>query len=163
MFCPGCGFEYTHKTNFCKRCGGNLTSSDKPPMVQLPALKITGAFFVIAAFVLFSLMFVFEFYEDMVRNQIRGAEALVPFGLGMMLIGAVAGLLCWQLSRVIGVNRKQEDWAAKQQRQSFTEVQPQGRLIAPADPIRSAVEHPSVVEHTTRQMAGVYREPAARE
>jgi hypothetical protein len=132
-------------------------------MVQLPALKITGAFFVIAAFVLFSLIFVFEFYEDMVRNQIRGAEALVPFALGMALIGAVAGLLCWQLSRVIGVTRKQEDWAAKQQRQSFAEVQPQGRLVAPADPIRSAVEHPSVVEHTTRQMAGVYREPAARE
>jgi hypothetical protein len=132
-------------------------------MVQLPALKITGAFFVIAAFVLFSLIFVFEFYEDMVRNQIRGAEALVPFGLGMALIGAVAGLLCWQLSRVIGVNRKQEDWMAKQQRQSFTEVQPQGRLVAPADPIRSAVEHPSVVEHTTRQMVGIYREPAARE
>jgi hypothetical protein len=163
MFCPTCGFEYAQKTNFCKRCGGNLSSSDKPPVVLLPTLKITGAFFVIAAFVLFSLMFVFEFYEDMVRNHIRGAEALIPFALGIGLIGAVAGLLCWQLSRVIGVNRKQEDWAAKQQRQSFTEVQPQGRLVAPNDPIRQSAEPPSVVEHTTRQMAGVYRESAARE
>jgi hypothetical protein len=163
MFCPTCGFEYSQKTNYCKRCGGNLTSSDKPPVILLPTLRITGAFFVIAAFVLFSLAFVFEFYEDMVRNQVRGAEALIPFALGIGLIGAVAGLLCWQLSRLIGVNRKQEDWAANQARPTFTEVQPQGRFIAPADPIRNAVEPPSVVEHTTRQMAGVYGESTARE
>lgn len=163
MFCPNCGFEYTQKTNYCKRCGATLTSSDKPPVVQLPALKITGAFFVIAAFVLFSLILIYDFYEDMVRHQILGADALVPFALGIVLIGAVAGLLCWQLSRVIGVTRKQEDWSAKQQRPPFTEVQPQGRLVAPADPVRNAVEPPSVIEHTTRQMAGVYREPAAHE
>lgn len=163
MFCPTCGFEYTQKTNYCKRCGAILTSSDKPPVIQLPALRITGAFFVIAAFVLFSLMFIFEFYEDMVRNQILGPDALIPFALGIVLIGAVAGLLCWQLSRVIGITRKQEDWAAKQERPPFAEVQPQGRLVAPADPVRNAVEPQSVVEHTTRQMAGGYREPAARE
>jgi hypothetical protein len=163
MFCPSCGFEYTHKTNYCKRCGGNLTSSDKPSVIPPPTLKFTGAFLVIAAFVLFSLMFVFEFYEDMVRNHIRGAEAIVPFALGIGLIGVVAGLLCWQLSRVIGVTRKQEDGAAKQRRPSFTEVQPQGRVVAPIDPIRKAVEPPSVVEHTTKQMASAYREPGSRE
>jgi hypothetical protein len=163
MFCPTCGFEYTQKTNYCKRCGADLAPSDKPPVIHPPSLRVTGAFFVIAAFVLFSLMFVFEFYEDMVRNQVRGAEALIPFALGVGLIGAVAGLLCWQLSRVIGVTRKQEDWAAKQQRPLFTEVQPQGRFIAPGDPIRNVAEPSSVVEHTTRQMMGVEREPVARE
>jgi hypothetical protein len=163
MFCPTCGFEYTQKTNYCKRCGANLTSSDKPPVLHPPSLRVTGAFFVIAAFVLFSLMFVFEFYEDMVRNQVRGAEALIPFALGIGLIAAVAGLLCWQLSRVIGVTRKQEDWAAKQGRPTFTEVQPQGRLVVSTDPIRNVVEPSSVVEHTTRQMMGVDRESVARE
>jgi len=153
MFCQSCGFEYTQKTNYCKRCGGNLTSSDKPPVVQLPTLKITGVFFVIAAFVLFSLMFVYDFYWDMIRQQIRGAELFVPFILGIGLIGAVAGLLCWQLSRVITVARKPENWVEKQERPTFREVQPQGRLVAPADPARNAVEPPSVVEHTTRQMA----------
>jgi len=153
MFCQSCGFEYTQKTNYCKRCGGNLTSSDKPPVAQLPTLKITGVFFIIAAFVLFSLMFVYDFYWDMIRQQIRGAELFVPFILGLGLIGAVAGLLCWQLSRVITVARKLEDWAAKQERPTPREVQPQGRLVAPADPARNAVEPPSVVEHTTRQMA----------
>jgi hypothetical protein len=163
MFCPTCGFEYTQKTNYCKRCGATLTSSDKPPVVQLPTLKITGVFFVIAAFVLFSLMFVYDFYWDMIRQQIRGPELFVPFVLGVGLIGAVAGLLCWQLSRVITVARKQEDWTTKQERPTSGEVQPQGRLVAPTDPARNAVEPSSVVEHTTRQMAGVYKEPAARE
>jgi hypothetical protein len=153
MFCQSCGFEYTQKTNYCKRCGGNLTSSDKPPVVQLPTLKITGVFFVIAAFVLFSLMFVYSFYWDMIRQQIRGPELFVPFVLGIGLIGAVASLLCWQLSRLITVARKPERWAEKQERPTFREVQPQGRLVAPADPARNTVEPPSVVEHTTRQMA----------
>ena len=163
MFCPTCGFEYTQKTNYCKRCGATLTPSDTPPVTQLPTLKITGVFFVIAAFVLFSLMFVYDFYWDMIRQPVRGAELFVPFVLGVGLIGAVAGLLCWQLSRVISLARKQEDWARKQEQSTFTEVQPQGRLASPTDSIRSAVEPSSVIEHTTRQMASVYREPAARE
>ncbi|HKQ92760.1 MAG TPA: hypothetical protein VJZ77_19025 [Blastocatellia bacterium] len=153
MFCQSCGFEYTQKTNYCKRCGGNLTSTDKPPVVQLPTLKITGVFFVIAAFVLFSLMFVYSFYWDMIRQQVRGPELFVPFILGIGLIGAVAGLLCWQLSRLITVARKPEHWVEKQERPTFREVQPQGRFVAPADPVRGVVEPPSVVEHTTRQMA----------
>jgi hypothetical protein len=153
MFCPSCGFEYTQKTNYCKRCGGNLTTSDKPPVVQLPTLKVTGAFLVIAAFVLFSLMFIYDFYWDMIRREIRGPELFVPFILGVGLIGAVAGLLCWQLSRLITVARKPEHWAEKQERPTFREVQPQGRLVAPADTARNTVEPPSVVEHTTRQMA----------
>jgi hypothetical protein len=163
MFCQHCGFEYTHKTNYCKSCGGNLTSSDKAPVTQLPTLKITGVFFVIAAFVLFSLMYVYDFYEDMLNRGIRGDDVIIPFLLGIVLIGAVAGLLSWQLSRVITTARKREDWAAKQERPTFTGVQPPAHLVTPADPIRSVVESPSVVEHTTRQMSNVYKSPAARE
>jgi hypothetical protein len=153
MFCPSCGFEYTQKTNYCKRCGGNLTSSDKPPVIQMPTLKVTGAFLVIAAFVLFSLMFVYDFYWDMIRREIRGPELFVPFILGVGVIGVVAGLLCWQLSRLITVARRREDWSENHERPTFREGQPQGRFVAPADPYRGAVDPPSVVEHTTRQMA----------
>jgi hypothetical protein len=163
MFCQHCGFEYTHKTNYCKSCGGNLTSSDNAPVIQPSSLKITGVFFVIAAFVLFSLMYVYSFYTKMIYSGLRGYDLLIPFILGIMLIGAVAGLLSWQLSRVITTARKLEGWTAKQERPTLTEVQPQARLVSPTDPIRSAVESPSVVEHTTRQMAGVYKSPAARE
>lgn len=163
MFCQHCGFEYTHKTNYCKSCGGNLTSSDKAPVTQISSLKITGVFFVIAAFVLFSLMYVYEFYEDMINRGIRGEELFLPFVLGIALIGAVAGLLSWQLSRVIAAARKQEYWGAKTERPTFTGVQPPAHLVTPTDPIRSVVESPSVVEHTTRQMSNVYKSPAARE
>jgi|SRR5215475_1801002 len=163
MFCQHCGFEYTQKTNYCKSCGGNLTSSDNAPVIKPTSLKITGVFFVIAAFVLFSLMHVYNFYSSMIYSGLRGPHVLIPFILGIMLIGAVAGLLSWQLSRVITGARRQDDWAAKQERPIFMEVQPQAHLVTPTDPIRSVVENPSVVEHTTRQMPGVYKSPAARE
>ncbi len=164
MFCQHCGFEYTQKTNYCKRCGGNLISSDKAPVIQLPNLKITGVFFVIAAFVLFALMFVYNFYTRMIFAGVRGPELFLPFVLGVALIGMVAALLCWQLSRVIAGFRKQADQAADQERPPLIGVQPQApHLSSPAVPARSAVESPSVVEHTTRQMAGVYRAPGAPE
>ncbi|HKQ80452.1 MAG TPA: hypothetical protein VJ810_42550 [Blastocatellia bacterium] len=92
-----------------------------------------------------------------------GPDAFFPFVFGIALIGAVAGLLSWQLSRVITTARKREDWAAKQGRPIFMDVQPQAHLVTPTDPIRSVVENPSVVEHTTRQMASVHKIPAARE
>ena len=98
-------------------------------------------------------MYVYNFYGDMLNRGIRGPELIIPFLLGIALIGAVAGLLSWQLSRLITTARKREHWAAKQERPTFREVQPQARLVTPADPIRSVVESPSVVEHTTRQMA----------
>ncbi|MGH9769297.1 MAG: hypothetical protein ACREAB_17875 [Blastocatellia bacterium] len=163
MFCPTCGFEYTQKTNYCKRCGGNLSASDKAPVTQLPGLKITGVFGVIAALVLFGLMQVYNIYMKMLYAGVRGDELFVPVLLGFALIGAVALLLAWLLSRVITVARKQADQAANQERPTFIGVQPQAHLAAPADPIRNAVESPSVVEHTTRQMANVYRAPSAPE
>ncbi len=163
MFCSNCGFEYTQKTNYCKKCGGNLSSPEREPVTKLPGLKITGVFFVIAAFVLFSLMTVFDFYEDMINRGIRGPDAVFPFALGVLVIGVVAVLLTWLLSKVIGVTRKLDDRSLKQERPSFPEFQSQGQLISPTDPTRSVVESPSVVEHTTRQMSGVYQSPSARE
>src|SRR5262245_54542749 len=157
MFCPTCGFEYTQKTNYCKRCGAGLTASDKAPVTQSPNLKISFMFLVIAAFVLISLNQIYGIYMKMLYANVRGHELFIPILLGFALIGAVALLLVWQLSGVITVARKQAE------QPTFIEVQPQTPIAAPADPIRQAVETPSVVEHTTRQMAGVYREPAARD
>jgi len=163
MFCPSCGAESTQKTNFCKRCGGNLSSSDKAPLTQLSGLKITGMFLVIAALVVFGLMQVYGNYMKMLYAGVRGPELFVPLLLGFMLIGAVAFLLVRLLSRVITVAQKQADQAANQERLTFVEVPPLANLAVPADPLRNAVESPSIVEHTTRQMASVYREPRARE
>ena len=151
MFCPTCGFEYTQKTNYCKRCGASLTASDKAPVTQSPNLKISVLFLVIAAFVLFSMNQIYGIYMKMLYANVRGSELLIPILIGFALTGAVALLLVWQLSRVITVARKHAEKPA------IIEVQPQAPLAAPADPIRQAVEPPSVVEHTTRQMAGKYK------
>lgn len=164
MFCSNCGFEYSQKTNYCKRCGAVISVSEKAPGSQFASLKITSVFFVIAAFVMFSLMYVYDFYEDMIRNGIRGDDLIIPFMLGIGLIGVVAILLSWQLSRMITAIRNQPDWSTKpQERISFTEVQPQGRYITPVDAVRNAIENPSIVEHTTRQMARTYQNPPAQE
>jgi|SRR5215813_3287611 len=163
MYCQHCGIEYTQKSKYCKHCGGALSSSEKTPVTQPSNLKITGMFLVIAAFALFGLMQVYDNYMKSLRDGVRGTELFVPFLLGLALIGAVALLLVWQLSRVITVFRNQAGQATNQERPTYVEVPPLTNLAAPTDPIRNAVESPSVVEHTTRQMAGVYRAPGAPE
>jgi len=162
MFCQHCGLEYTQKTNYCKRCGGALSSSDQTPAPQQTGLKVTGVFFVIAAFVLFSLMQVYNIYMKMLYAGVRGTELFVPLLLGFTLIGAVALLLVWLLSRMITEPRKQADQVANQERPAYVEAPPLAQGVTSTDPIRNIVESPSVVEHTTRQMAGVYREPDPR-
>jgi|SRR5215468_1308428 len=103
MYCQHCGIEYTQKSKYCKHCGGALSSSEKAPVTQPSNLKITGMFLVIAAFALFGLMLVYDFYMKLLRDGAHGKELVVPFLLGLALIGSVALLLVWQLSRVITV------------------------------------------------------------
>jgi hypothetical protein len=73
-----------------------------------------------------------------------------------MFIGAVAGLLIWQLSRMITAHQKGERNVIVEKH--YIREAPPAQLGAPTDPIQQAVEPPSVVEHTTRQFAGKYRE-----
>lgn len=160
MFCPQCGLEYTQKTNYCKRCGGALSSSDQAPLTQPSGLKFTGMFLVIAALALFGLMQVYNIYMKMLYAGVRGTELFVPVVLGFMLIGGVSFLLAWMMSRLITSTRKQSGQA---ERPGYIEPQPHARIVAPNDPVLNVVERPSVAEHTTRQMAGAYREPQARE
>jgi hypothetical protein len=96
----------------------------------------------------------------MLYAGVRGPELFVPVVLGFMLIGGVTFLLTWMLSRLIIPDRKQ---TGPTERTSYFEPQPHARIAAPKDPVLGVAERPSVAEHTTRQMAGVYREPQARE
>lgn len=157
MYCSTCGFESTQKTNYCKRCGATLSSPGTTTIVNMPALQLTGGFLVIAAFVYFGLKQIFSMYMNMMYSGIRGPSAELPFVLGLVLIGAVALLLIWQLSRLISLARKQVDQAANQERPKFVEVQP-AQITMPTDPLGTVADRPSVIEHTTRQMAGAYRE-----
>ena len=84
-------------------------------------------------------------------------DAILSFALGLLFVGGIAGFLIRQMSRLITASQKSNQ-APAQERIIIREAQAQ-QLGAPTDPIRGAAEPHSVVEHTTRQMAGVYGEP----
>src|SRR5215468_831198 len=106
MFCPSCGFEYTQKTNYCKRCGESLSvlaSADTPKM---PRSRIAGMFWAIAMFCVLGLATVFNAYDHLVDRGLRGDELMLPFVMGLFFIGSAAGLLIWMLARMIAVHQK---------------------------------------------------------
>src|SRR5215510_3282484 len=160
MFCPSCGFEYTQKINYCKRCGESLSVPAGADAPKMPRSRIAGMFWAIAAFCVLGLVTVFNAFDHLVGRGLRGDELMLPFVMGLFTIGAVAGLLVWMLARVIAVHQKTGRNVIVEKH--FIREAPPAQLGAPTDEIQQAVEPPSVVEHTTRQMAGVYREPAAR-
>lgn len=161
MFCPSCGFEYTLKTNYCKRCGESLGNDGKPDIPKAPRLMLVSIFLSIAGLGLFGLMALLNMYRSLWVEGARDAHLIMPFVFGVLLIGGIAGLMIWQLSRLISTFGGSGQMIASERPVMREALSPQ--VAAPTDPIRNVVESPSVVEHTTRQMAGVYREPPARE
>jgi len=155
MFCPSCGFEYTQKTNYCKRCGESLgvTSVNDAPKMARP--KLAAMFCAVAAFGIVGMLTVFTMYGHLVGQGLRGDELILPFMMGMMFTGTITGLLIWQLSRMITAYQKRGQNVVVEKH--YIREAPPAQLGAPTDPIQQAVEPPSVVEHTTRQFAGKYR------
>ncbi len=159
MFCPACGFEYAQKTKYCKRCGESLsvTSVVDAPGIERP--KLTTMFCAVAAFGLFGLLSIFFMYTTLAKRGLRGEELILPFMVGMMFTGAITGLLIWQLSRMITAFQKMGQNVIVETR--YIREAPPAQLGAPTDSIQPSVEPPSVIEHTTRQIAGRYRESHA--
>ncbi|HEY9432232.1 MAG TPA: zinc ribbon domain-containing protein [Blastocatellia bacterium] len=158
MFCPSCGFEYTQKTNYCKRCGGELNAAPQSVEIKPERSQAIGmSFVVVAMFGLVGLFLNLLSFHVLLSNNVHREVVAFSFALGLLFIGVVAGFLMRQLSRLITASQKQNP-APAQERIIIREAQaPQ--LGAPTDSIRGAAEPHSVVEHTTRQMAGVYGEP----
>jgi hypothetical protein len=75
--------------------------------------------------------------------------------MSLMFIGAISGLLIWQLARMITAYQKGGRNVVVEKH--IIREAPPAQLGAPADQSQQAVEQPSVVEHTTRQFAGKYR------
>ena len=151
MFCPSCGFQYTQKTNYCKRCGEslNMTSAVDSPKMERP--KLAAMFCAVAAFGLAGMLTVFMIFEDLVKRGLRGDELIVPLVMGLMFTGSIAGLLIWQLARLItGYQKTGRNVIVEKH---FIRDAPPAQLGAPAGEIQQTVEPPSVVEHTTRQFA----------
>ena len=159
MFCPYCGFGYTQKTNYCKRCGEELNAAPQSAEIKLQTFQATGMFFVVAMFGILGLFLNLLSYHVLLRRGGSPGDAFLTFALGLLLIGTIAGLLIRQLSRLISAHQK-PNRASAQERVIIREVQVP-HLGAPTDQVQSAVEPSSIVEHTTRQMAGVYNEPKA--
>jgi hypothetical protein len=162
MFCPSCGLEYTHKTNYCKRCGEELNAAPQTVKTELPRFRTTGIFFVVALFGIAGLLMNLISYHELIDDRkVSGGEAMIIFALGLLFVGGVAGFLIRQLSRLITGHQKPSQ-APASERIVIREA-PTPRLGTPAEPVHSAVEQPSVVEHTTRQMANLYERPKAAE
>jgi hypothetical protein len=155
MFCPSCGFEYTQKTNYCKRCGESLgvTSVVDAPKMERPKMAIM--FCAIAAFGIAGMVTAFHMLNVLTGRGLHGDDLIVPFVMTLMFNGAIAGLLIWQLARMITAYQKSGRNVVVEKH--YIREAPPAQLGAPTDPLQQTVEPPSVVEHTTRQMAGKYK------
>jgi hypothetical protein len=159
MFCPSCGYEYTQKTNYCKRCGGELSATPQGVETKPQRSPAVGMAFVVVGFLGIVGLFLnlLSYHVLLNNNSVSPGDAILSFALGLLFIGGITGFLMRQMSRLITASQKSNQ-APAQERIIIREAQaPQ--IGAPTDSIRGAAEPHSVVEHTTRQMAGVYGEP----
>jgi hypothetical protein len=159
MFCPTCGFEYTQKTNYCKRCGAELNAAPQSIEAKPQRSQATGMAFVVVAFLGIAGLFLNLLSFHILLSRHADEAAIFSFVLGLLFVGVVAGFLMRQLSRLITASQKSNQ-ASAQERVIIREAQ-SPQIGAPADPVWGASEPHSVVEHTTRQMAGGYNEPKA--
>jgi hypothetical protein len=155
MFCPSCGFEYTQKTNYCKRCGESLSVTSLADAPKTGRGILAAMFCAVAAFGLAGMITVFIMFDDLVKRGLRGDELIVPLVMGLMFVGSIAGLLIWQLARMITAYQKMGRNVVVEKH--FIREAPPAQLGASTDPLQQTVEPPSVVEHTTRQFAGKYK------
>jgi hypothetical protein len=161
MFCPSCGFEYTQKTNYCKRCGEELNqvgAADQPKKRQP---NVNGMLWAVVAFCLSAMVLLYMAYDYFHDKPWSRSERFMPVFLGVAFTLVVALLLIWQLARIVTAFRRTGE-SVTVEKHFIREVPTQP--VAPTGQMPEAPEaiYPSsVVEHTTRQMAGAYGEPIA--
>jgi hypothetical protein len=162
MFCPSCGAAIAQKTNFCKRCGASMNPAANTVEVHLPRAGVSGMVWAIAGFSLIGLIASLIMLGGLSSpgGGIAGEAVIFAFVVCLTFVFSVAGLLTWQLARLINTYR---DAVRQSINKAQFEVSPPPPLPQPVYIPASPSPSPSVVEHTTRQMAGMYREPQARE
>ena len=161
MFCPSCGAESAQKTNFCKRCGANMNPAANTVEVHLPRAGVSGMVWAIAGFSLIGLIASLIMLGGLAGPWSGYSKEMVIFAFVacLMFVFSVAGLLTWQLARLINTYRDTvRQTINKAQFEVSPPPQPQPVYIPSAQSPAS-----SVVEHTTRQMTDAYIEPQARE
>jgi hypothetical protein len=161
MFCPSCGFEYTQKTNYCKRCGADLNTASATAGPKKTQLGVITMFWGIIAFCLTAVTLLLAAYDHLLSNGrcpgLCGDEVVIISFVAFFFF-VVTLLLIWQLARMVtAFRRTAENVIVEKHFIREAPIQP----VAPTGQMPEAIYPSSVVEHTTRQMAGVYGEPKA--
>jgi hypothetical protein len=162
MFCPSCGFEYTQKTNYCKRCGEELNQVGAADAPKKRQPNVNGMFWAVIAFCLSAMALLYTVYDYFHEKPWSNGERFGPIVLGVAFTLVVALLLIWQLARMVTAFRRTGQKVTVEKH--FIREVPTLQPVAPTGQMPEAPEaiySPSVVEHTTRQMAGVHGEPKA--
>ncbi len=145
MYCPSCGAEYAQKINYCKRCGATMTSSTNTVEVHVPRPRFTGMFWAIAALSIGGLIACFTAFSEFAQEGLRGDQLLIPFVMGLLFIGGIAGGMIWQLARLVSTFQQN----VRQPKVETPPLPQPPQYETPALPL--TIEPPaSVSEHTTR-------------
>src|SRR5262249_8740333 len=162
MFCPSCGAASAQKNNFCKKCGANMNPAANTVEVHLPRAGVSGMVWAIALFSIIGLIASLIMLSGLSGPGSRYPpdEVIIAFIVCLTFIFSVAGLLTWQLASVINTYR---DAVSQTINKAQFEVPPPPPQPQPVYIPAGQPQAPSVVEHTTRQMAGMRGEPQARE
>src|SRR5215475_12325736 len=153
MYCPSCGAAIAQKTNFCKQCGASMNPAANTVEVHLPRAGVAGMVWAIALFSMIGLVAALIMLGSLHGFPPEGV--MIAFIACLMFTFSVAGLLTWQLARLINTYQEAvRQTINKSQFEVLQPPQPQPVYIPAGQP-----QAPSVVEHTTRQMAGMYGEP----
>jgi len=167
MYCPSCGTFYEQQPRFCKRCGANTTPASTTVELHMPKPRVAGMALTIALFSFAGLVASMLLLQDLSHRDLHKEELVIPFMASLIFVFGIAGLLVWQMSRMI--NTYQE--AVRQSVQKA-----QNELVAAATPVLppqqaqpaqlsvASEQTPSVVEHTTRSFhPPLYSGPGTRE
>ena len=73
--------------------------------VHVPRPRFAAMFWAISLMALVGLITCFTAFDSFADEGLRGDHLIVPFVMGLLFIGAIAGLLIWQLSRIVSVFR----------------------------------------------------------
>jgi hypothetical protein len=109
-------------------------------------------FIAVATFGGVGLFTAFVMLNKLASRGLRGDELLVPFVMTLMFTGAIGGLLIWQLARLITAYQKTARNVVVEKH--YIRESPPAQLGASTGQFQQPVEPSSVVEHTTRQLAG---------
>jgi hypothetical protein len=106
MFCQSCGVESTTKTNYCKSCGANLSQPGNMVEVHIARPPIAAMTIAIAAFGIIGFIASLVTLHEMTEREIKGEVLIATFFFCLAFLFMVAGLLSWQLGRLISTYRE---------------------------------------------------------